>query len=55
MFNLMLKLLLAIVVVVCIAVAIFHAFPVIFIVLAVIGIHKLYQVIKWPTRPGDWW
>jgi hypothetical protein len=55
MFNLVLKVTLAIAVVVCVVLAIFHAFPVIFIVLAAIGIYKLYQVIKRPTRPGDWW
>ena len=55
MFHLLLKLLLAGAVAFCVILAVIHAFPVIFIVLAVIGLVKLYQVLRGPKYPpGPW-
>jgi hypothetical protein len=51
MFHLLFTLLFAGAVAVCIVLAVIHAFPVIFIVLAIIGIVKLYQILRGPKYP----
>ena len=55
MFHLLLKLLLAGSVMVCVCLALIHAFPVVFIALAIIGLFKLYQFLRGPKYPpGPW-
>jgi hypothetical protein len=55
MFHLLLKLLLAGAVMVCVCLALLHAFPVVFIALAIIGLVRLYQILRGPKYPpGPW-
>ena len=51
MFHLLLKFLLAGSIMVCVMLAVIHAFPVIFIALAIIGLVRLYQILRGPKYP----
>jgi hypothetical protein len=51
MFHLLFTLLFAGAVTFCVILAVIHAFPVIFIVLAIIGLVKLYQILRGPKYP----